>query len=77
MLKHTLESLGIEDHRVRLQWASAAEGAILASAIDEMVEQVRELGPLNWPNKWDEEDDLEAAFERLVEEHAEAMEVPA
>ena len=77
MLSHTLEALGIEKPRVRLQWASAAEGSVLAAAINEMVEQVRELGPLNWPNKWDEEDDLEAAFERLVQEHAEAMEVPA
>lgn len=77
MLSHTLEALGVEKERVRLQWASAAEGALLATAIDEMVEQVRALGPLEWPNKWDEEDDLEAAFERLVEEHAEAMEVPA
>jgi F420-non-reducing hydrogenase iron-sulfur subunit len=77
MLKHTLRALGVEEDRVRLQWASAAEGPQLAAAIDEMVDQVRALGPLEWPNKWDETDDLEAAFERLVEEHAEAMEVPA
>jgi hypothetical protein len=42
-----------------------------------MIEQVRELGPLDWPNKWEEVDDLEAAFESLIAEHAEAMEVPA
>jgi F420-non-reducing hydrogenase iron-sulfur subunit len=77
MLKHTLKALGVEEDRTRLQWASAAEGPQLAKAVDEMVDQVRALGPLSWPNKWEEEDDLEAAFERLVEEHAEAMEVPA
>jgi F420-non-reducing hydrogenase iron-sulfur subunit len=77
LLKHTLRSLGIEEERVRLQWASAAEGAQLAQAINEMVEQVRALGPLDWPNKWSDDGDLEAAIERLVEEHAEAMEVPA
>jgi F420-non-reducing hydrogenase iron-sulfur subunit len=77
MLKHTLEALGVEDHRVRLQWASAAEGVQLARAINEMVDQVRALGPLNWPGKWSEEEDIDAALDRLVEEHAEAMEVPA
>jgi F420-non-reducing hydrogenase iron-sulfur subunit len=77
MLKHTLKSLGIEEERVRLQWASAAEGVQLANAINEMVEQVRALGPLNWPGKWAETDDIDAALDQLVEEHAEAMEVPA
>ena len=77
MLRHTLKALGIEEERVRLQWASAAEGAQLASAINEMVEQVRALGPLNWQNKWAEKEDIDAALNRLVEEHAEAMEVPA
>ena len=77
MLRHTLKALGIEEERVRLQWASAAEGAQLASAINEMVDQVRALGPLNWQNKWAEKEDIDAALDRLVEEHAEAMEVPA
>src|SRR3989304_5751087 len=48
MLRHSLRALGIEDERVRLQWASAAEGAQLASAINEMIAQVRKLGPLSW-----------------------------
>nr|NIS41084.1 hydrogenase iron-sulfur subunit [Desulfuromonadales bacterium] len=26
MLRHTLRSMGVEDERLRLQWASAAEG---------------------------------------------------
>src|SRR4030042_1321150 len=53
-LRHTLGELGIEQERVRLQWASAAEGVQLAAAINEMVEQVRKLGPLNWPRNWQE-----------------------
>jgi F420-non-reducing hydrogenase iron-sulfur subunit len=77
MLMHTLKSLGIEKERVRLQWASAAEGVQLANAINEMVEQVRALGPLNWRSHWSEKEDIDAALDRLVEEHAEAMEVPA
>jgi F420-non-reducing hydrogenase iron-sulfur subunit len=77
MLKQTLRALGAEEARIRLQWASAAEGAYLADAINDMVEKVRALGPLNWQDKWSEDGDVEAAIERLPEEHAEAMEVPA
>lgn len=77
MLKHTLRQLGVEDERVRLQWASAAEGAQLAAAIDEMVEQIRKLGPLNWPKNWAEDGGRAHALENLPKEHAEAMEVPA
>jgi len=77
MLKHTLRMFGVEDERVRLQWASAAEGVQLAEAINDMVDKVRALGPLNWPARWSENGKIEAAIERLPEEHAEAMEVPA
>lgn len=77
MLKHTLRQLGIEEERVRLQWASAAEGVQLAAAVNEMVEQIRKLGPLNWPKHWSEDGGRRHAIEKLPEEHAEAMEVPA
>ena len=78
MLRHTLRALGVEDGRLRLQWASAAEGAQLARAIQEMTEEVRALGPLNWPAQWSEEDgSIETAILQLEEEHAEAMEVAA
>jgi F420-non-reducing hydrogenase iron-sulfur subunit len=77
MLKHTLRAMGIEEERVRLQWASAAEGALLAHAIDEMVDQVRELGPLEWPEHWSENEQLEESIEALPHEHEQAMEVPA
>ena len=77
MLKHTLRFFGIEEERIRLQWASAAEGAQLAEAINEMVDQVRQLGPLNWSAQWADDGQIEAAIERIAEEHAEAMEVPA
>jgi F420-non-reducing hydrogenase iron-sulfur subunit len=77
MLKHNLLALGLEEDRIRLQWASAAEGVQLAEAINEMIDQVRALGPLNWLSHWPESDEVESAIERLAEEHAEAMEVPA
>jgi len=49
LLRRTLAQMGIEPQRLRLVWASAAEGVRLAAAIDEMVEEVRALGPLHWP----------------------------
>lgn len=48
LLRRTLEQFGIEPARVRLVWASAAEGVRLARIFGEMVEEVRALGPLNW-----------------------------
>src|SRR5574337_1153969 len=48
LLKKTLNALGIEDARVKLVWASAAEGTIFASEIDQMVAEIKALGPLNW-----------------------------
>jgi coenzyme F420-reducing hydrogenase delta subunit len=40
--------MGIEPERVKLVWASAAEGVKLTQEINKMVEEVRALGPLNW-----------------------------
>jgi coenzyme F420-reducing hydrogenase delta subunit len=48
LLKRVLAGLGVEEQRVRLIWASAAEGLLLAQEIDQMVAEVRPLGPLNW-----------------------------
>ncbi len=58
MLKRMLAGMGIEPERVRLEWISAAEGEKVKKVINEMVEQVRKLGPLGLPGKfksWDEE----------------------
>jgi F420-non-reducing hydrogenase iron-sulfur subunit len=49
LLRRTLTQLGIEPGRVKLVWASAAEGVKLAEEITKMVEEIRALGPLNWP----------------------------
>jgi len=77
MLRHTLLAMGVEDQRLRLQWASAAEGNVLSAAINEMIEQVRALGPLNWPRFWSENGGHQEAIARLPHEHAEALEVSA
>lgn len=75
MLKHTLKQMGVEDERVRLVWASAAEGQQLAEAIDELVDDIRKLGPLNWQGNWEENGERLEALEGIVKEHEEAMEV--
>jgi F420-non-reducing hydrogenase iron-sulfur subunit len=77
MLKHTLAAMGLEEERVRLVWASAAEGQQLAEAIEGLVSDIRRLGPLRWPQNWRENGERTKALEDIVKEHEEAMEVPA
>src|SRR3989338_488782 len=49
LLRRMLAQMGIEPERLKLVWASAAEGVRLAEAINQFVEEVRALGPLHWP----------------------------
>ncbi len=49
LLSRTIEALGIERQRLQLVWASAAEGVRLAGEIARVTDEVRALGPLNWP----------------------------
>jgi len=58
LLKRTLQDLGIEQDRLRLEWISAAEGEKVKTVINDMVEKVKALGPLNLPGRfaeWDSE----------------------
>ncbi|MCL4880410.1 MAG: hydrogenase iron-sulfur subunit [Anaerolineae bacterium] len=48
MLRRVLVQMGIEPERIRLVWASAAEGVKLAQEIASFTEEIRALGPLNW-----------------------------
>jgi F420-non-reducing hydrogenase iron-sulfur subunit len=73
MLRHTLEQIGIEPERLRLVWASAAEGEQLAKVLDLAVTEVRQLGSLSWPRNWSESATDLQAVERVPAEHAEAM----
>ncbi len=50
LMRRTLTGMGIEPGRIKLVWASAAEGVRLAQEIDKFVEEIRALGPLNWPD---------------------------
>ncbi len=67
LLQRTLEQMGVEPGRVKLIWASAAEGLILAKEIGIFVDEIRKLGPLNWP-KWDKPVPAENAALQAVEE---------
>ncbi len=46
MLKKMLVQFGIEGDRLRLDWISAGERDKFVEVVSEMVEKVRELGPL-------------------------------
>jgi F420-non-reducing hydrogenase iron-sulfur subunit len=47
LLKTMLAQMGIEDERVRLEWIAASEGDKVQKVTNEMVEQIRKLGPLH------------------------------
>jgi len=47
LLRRILHSLGIEEQRFRLEWISASEADHLRNAVNDMVENVRALGPLH------------------------------
>ena len=47
LLRRVLEAMGIEPARFRLEWISASEADRVKTVVNEMVEQVRALGPLH------------------------------
>lgn len=58
LLKRLLADMGIEERRVRLEWISAAEGEKVKTVVNEMTAQLKQLGPLGIPQKfetWDQE----------------------
>ena len=46
LLRRVLGELGIEEERFRLEWISASEAEPLKQVVNDMVEKVRALGPL-------------------------------
>jgi F420-non-reducing hydrogenase iron-sulfur subunit len=48
LVRRTLAQFGIEPERLKLVWASAAEGVRLANEIGTFVEEIRKQGPLGW-----------------------------
>jgi F420-non-reducing hydrogenase iron-sulfur subunit len=58
LLRRMIGDMGIEPERLRLEWISAAEGDKVKSVINDMVEKLKKLGPLDLPGnmrKWDGE----------------------
>jgi coenzyme F420-reducing hydrogenase delta subunit len=55
IIKKLLEFTGIEPKRVRMTWVSASEGSKFAEVVDQVTEDIRELGPMQHfkrKNKW-------------------------
>ncbi len=55
VLKNLLEYAGIDPHRVRMTWVSAAEGNKFAEVVTEVTEDIQKLGPMQHfrrENKW-------------------------
>ncbi len=48
LLQRMLTQFGIKPERIKLLWASAAEGVRLAEEVTTFTAEVRALGPLNW-----------------------------
>jgi len=48
LMRRTLQGFGIEPNRIKLVWASAAEGAKFAHEVASFVEEIRALGALQW-----------------------------
>ncbi|MCC6353273.1 MAG: hydrogenase iron-sulfur subunit [Verrucomicrobiae bacterium] len=58
LLRRMLDDMGVEEKRCRLEWISASEGDKVKRVINEMVEQLKALGPLDLPGRfrdWDKE----------------------
>jgi F420-non-reducing hydrogenase iron-sulfur subunit len=52
LLSRMLQDMGIEKERFRLEWISASEGERVKIVINEMVEQIKKLGPLALPESF-------------------------
>ena len=51
LLKNTLPQLGIESERLRLEWISASEAPKFRSTVNEFIDEVIKLGPLQLNKK--------------------------
>lgn len=79
LLQRMLHTLGVAPERVRLEWISAAEGDKVRTVVNDMVKQIRLLGPLGLPRRfadWDREIER-LAFEAAPEAFSPDRERPA
>jgi len=56
LLKRVLRQFGLEEERVQLHWASAAQGLLFAETVSQMTKQILALGPLDWSHNWPNEE---------------------
>jgi F420-non-reducing hydrogenase iron-sulfur subunit len=77
LLRRVLKGMGIEPERVKLVWASAAEGARFASETTLFVEEIRKLGPLNWGKADQGPLMLDDSTLSMVDRPSSELEVPA
>lgn len=68
LLTRMLNALGINPQRLRLEWISASEGDKVREVINQMVEEVKSLGPLSLPQCFLERDKELADLERAATE---------
>ncbi len=66
LLKRMVRDMGIEEERFRLEWISASEGDKVKAVVNDMVEKLRELGPLGVPKRFQEWDQEIAHLEEEV-----------
>jgi F420-non-reducing hydrogenase iron-sulfur subunit len=67
LMRRTLQGLGLEPARIKLVWASAAEGAKFAHEVTSFVEEIRALGPLHWGKPAEQKPKLNEPVEQLEE----------
>lgn len=65
LLRRTLEQFGIEPQRIKLVWASAAEGVKFAKEVTNFVAEIRQLGPLHWPTAFGDKAPVELPSEEV------------
>ncbi|MBN1446397.1 MAG: hydrogenase iron-sulfur subunit [Bacteroidetes bacterium] len=78
LLRRMLIGMGIDEKRFRLEWISASEGDKVKTVINDMVEQLQQLGPLDIPARrkaWDVELEEAKAQVPRYEEFEEAAHV--
>ena len=66
LMRRTLKQMGVEPERLKLVWASAAEGAIFTDEVNKFVEQVRALGSLHWPTSGEGYEQMFAIPEHMI-----------
>lgn len=68
LLKRVLRQLGVEEERVQLHWASAAQGVLFAETVGKMTRELQALGPLDWTHNLPNEDPYSFTLPKHVQE---------